>query len=52
MSSKEILDELTRLNIAYQLVNHPPVYTAEEADRYTADYDFARAKNLISTSSI
>lgn len=44
MSSKEILDELTRLNIAYQLVNHPPVYTAEEADRYTADYDFARAK--------
>lgn len=37
---------LDQQQIDYQVVNHPAVYTAEEADKYTADYDFARAKNL------
>ncbi|MCI1926088.1 MAG: prolyl-tRNA synthetase associated domain-containing protein [[Lactobacillus] timonensis] len=46
MNSEEILSMLDQQQIDYQVVNHPAVYTAEEADKYTADYDFARAKNL------
>lgn len=46
MNSQEILSMLDQQQIDYQVVNHPAVYTAEEADKYTADYDFARAKNL------
>ena len=46
MNSEEILSMLDQQQIDYQAVNHPAVYTAEEADKYTADYDFARAKNL------
>lgn len=46
MNSEEILSMLDQRQIDYQVVNHPAVYTAEEADKYTADYDFARAKNL------
>lgn len=42
----EILNLLEQRNVAYQLVHHPAVYTAEEADRYVTNYDFARAKNL------
>ncbi len=41
-----VLKYLNEQHIDFQLVQHPAVYTAEEADRYTADYDFARAKNL------
>lgn len=46
MNSEEILSMLDQQQIDYQVVNHPAVYTAEEADKYTADYHFARAKNL------
>lgn len=46
MNSQEILSMLDQQQIDYQVVNHPAVYTAEEADKYTADYHFARAKNL------
>lgn len=46
MNSEEILSMLDQQQIDYQVVNHPAVYTSEEADKYTADYDFARAKNL------
>lgn len=46
MNSQDILAMLDQQQIDYQVVNHPAVYTAEEADKYTADYDFARAKNL------
>ena len=46
MNSEEILSMLDQHQIDYQVVNHPAVYTAEEADKYTADYHFARAKNL------
>jgi len=30
----------------YQIVTHPPVYTAEQADKYVQEYQFARTKNL------
>lgn len=42
----DIIEELNQRGINYLFISHPAVYTAEEADRYTADYDFARAKNL------
>ena len=32
--------------INYQIVTHPPVYTAEQADKYVQKYQFARTKNL------
>lgn len=47
----EILNLLEQRNVAYQLIHHPAVYTAEEADRYVTDYDFARAKNLFLQNS-
>ncbi|WP_295746997.1 prolyl-tRNA synthetase associated domain-containing protein [uncultured Limosilactobacillus sp.] len=46
MNPQEILTMLDHQQINYQVVNHPAVYTAAEADQYTADYHFARAKNL------
>jgi Ala-tRNA(Pro) deacylase len=44
--TNQILVLLKERQIPYQLINHPPVYTAVEADRYVNGYDFARAKNL------
>ncbi|WP_242363670.1 prolyl-tRNA synthetase associated domain-containing protein [Limosilactobacillus antri] len=41
-----VIDELQRAGVSYQLINHPPVYTAQEADRYVRGYQFARTKNL------
>ncbi|NGC79023.1 prolyl-tRNA synthetase associated domain-containing protein, partial [Lactobacillus reuteri] len=32
--------------IDYQTINHPPVYTEEEADKYVQNYQFIRTKNL------
>ncbi|WP_419182121.1 hypothetical protein [Limosilactobacillus reuteri] len=32
--------------INYQIVTHPPAYTAEQADKYVQVYQFARTKNL------
>lgn len=46
MNKQEILQELDKNKIKYQVVNHPAVYTAEEADKYVKDYNFCRAKNL------
>lgn len=46
IKSDDVLKYLNEHQIDYQLVQHPAVYTAEEADHYTANYDFARAKNL------
>ncbi len=42
----DIFDQLTRLKIDYQRVDHPPVYTCEEANRETPDLPGARTKNL------
>lgn len=44
--AKEVLQALDDENINYQVINHPAVYTAEEADKYVAGYHFIRAKNL------
>ncbi len=44
--TNQILILLKERQIPYQLINHPPVYTAAEADQYVNGYTFARAKNL------
>lgn len=41
-----VIEELRRAGIQYQLLNHPPVHTAQEADRYVQGHQFARTKNL------
>ena len=46
MNKEEILQSLDVNKIKYQVINHPPVYTAEEADKYITDYEFSRVKNL------
>ena len=40
---KEILD---KLNIKYDIIYHPAVYTSEEADIYVKDIKCSKAKNL------
>lgn len=42
----KVIAELQQAGIGYQLIDHPPVYTAAEADRYVRGYQFARTKNL------
>lgn len=42
----QVLNMLATLGVKYQVINHPPVYTAQEADQYVQDYDFVKAKNL------
>lgn len=51
MDAQQILQLLDQAGIPYQVVKHPPVYTSEQADEYTKDYDFARTKNLFLTTS-
>ncbi len=43
---KEVYAKLKELNISYEVHEHPPVYTVEEADRYMRDIDAADTKNL------
>ena len=40
---KEILD---KLNIKYDIIYHPAVYTSEEADFYVRNIECSKAKNL------
>ncbi|MGM9891877.1 prolyl-tRNA synthetase associated domain-containing protein [Limosilactobacillus sp.] len=42
----KIISLLKKSGIDYQVVRHPAVYTAAEADKYVTGYHFARAKNL------
>ena len=46
----KILNLLTAQNIKFQVIQHPPVYTAAEADRYMGAYDFVKTKNLLLTN--
>ncbi len=47
MDRKEkVFNLLDELNIQYQLTNHPPVPTVEEASKYWTDLDSAHCKNL------
>lgn len=45
-SSKKVFDRLNKLNIKYDMVEHPPAETTEEADKYIEGKEGARTKNL------
>ncbi len=42
-----MLEFLTKLEIPFERVEHPPVYTCEEADRYRPGMDGVSTKNLL-----
>lgn len=46
-TSQRLLDELTALGIAYQLHEHPPVYTVEAAREHWAALPGLPVKNLL-----
>ena len=46
MNEFELYDYLDRHQIAYQRLDHPAVYTVEQANRYLMDAPGARTKNL------
>ena len=46
METKELLDYLDRHSIEYECLEHPPVYTSEEARRLIPERPGASAKNL------
>ena len=45
----QIKTELDRLDIQFQLIEHPAVFTAEEADKYVANIPCMRTKSLFLT---
>lgn len=47
----QVLGSLDQAAVKYQVIDHPPVYTAEEADKYVQGYEFARTKNLFLKNS-
>ncbi len=42
----EVIEILNKLNIKFDMINHPAVYTSEEADFYVKDIKCSKAKNL------
>lgn len=46
VSRQQVLQKLDQASITYQLIEHPPVFTAKQADQYVQGYVFERAKNL------
>ena len=42
----EVIEILNKLNIKFDIVNHPAVYTSEEDDFYVKDINCSKAKNL------
>lgn len=45
-----VLRNLTVRNISYQIVEHPPVFTTEEANRYIEGWEGVRTKSLFLTN--
>lgn len=45
-NEKKVYDILEELNISYEKREHPPVYTCEEAKKFTADMKGIHTKNL------
>lgn len=45
-AEEKVYEVLDNLGIEYRKIEHPPVYTVEEADRYWADLEGAHTKNL------
>lgn len=43
---KEVLETLKNMNINYKIVNHPPAYTTELADKYVEGHEGVLSKTL------
>lgn len=43
---QNVYDELRKLNISYEVVEHPPAFTTEEADTYIEGKEGVRTKTL------
>ena len=48
---EQVKSKLDELNISYDMVEHPPVYTAEEADKYIEGKVGIRTKSLFLTDN-
>lgn len=48
--SKKVFSLLDQAGINYRVIHHPPVYTADQADKYVQGEQFARTKNLFLTN--
>lgn len=47
---KDIANLLQQLSIPFDIVEHPPVFTTEEADRFIEGIEGARTKSLFLTN--
>jgi len=47
---QQVYEKLAQLNITPQIVEHPPVFTTEEADKYLTGIDCANTKSLFLTN--
>lgn len=43
---RQIIDELQRLHIDYQIIDHPAAETTAQADQYIAGYEGVRTKSM------
>lgn len=46
----KVAEALKELNIEYELVEHPPAFTCEEADSYIEGYEGVRTKTMFLTN--
>lgn len=49
-SCKEVLEKLDSLNIAYEIVEHPPATTTEMADKFIEGHEGVRTKTMFLTN--
>jgi len=46
-NAQKVFNVLDQLEINYQVINHPPVYTCEELEQYIEGLEGAHCKNLL-----
>ncbi|MEL7660792.1 prolyl-tRNA synthetase associated domain-containing protein [Acetobacterium wieringae] len=46
-NAQKVFNVLNQLEIDYQVINHPPVYTCEELEQYIGGLEGAHCKNLL-----
>ncbi|WP_025728663.1 prolyl-tRNA synthetase associated domain-containing protein [Atopobacter phocae] len=50
MTAKTIIKQLDELSIPYELIEHPPAWTTEEADQFIIGIEGVRTKSLFLTN--
>lgn len=46
-SYQKVYEELNKLNISFEIIEHPPAFTSEEADAYIEGKEGVRTKTLL-----